>query len=75
MTEESRDRETETKAGRHGESTEQMSIRIVDDFESFTDGTTHDKVARKPIRLHAGRLLLERDDVPLSPTSQISVRQ
>lgn len=40
-----------------------VAQRLVDDFENFTDGTMHDEVDWKPIRLHAVKLLNERDDV------------
>jgi hypothetical protein len=43
--------------------TTEVAQRLVDDFENFTDGTTHDEVNWKPIRLHAVKLLNERDDV------------
>jgi len=43
--------------------TTDVAQRLVDDFENFTDGTTHDEVNWKPIRLHAVKLLNERDDV------------
>lgn len=44
------------------ESTE-VAQRLVDDFENFTRGTTHDEVNWKPIRLHAVKLLNAQDDV------------
>lgn len=43
--------------------TTEVAQRLVDDFENFTDGTTHDEVNWKPIRLHAVKLLNARDDV------------
>lgn len=43
--------------------TTDVAQRLVDDFENFTDGTTHDEVNWKPIRLHAVKLLNERDNV------------
>lgn len=43
--------------------TTDVAQRLVDDFENFTGGTTHDEVSWKPIRLHAVKLLNERDDV------------
>jgi hypothetical protein len=43
--------------------TTEVAQRLVDDFENFTNGTTHDEVNWKPIRLHAVKLLNERDDV------------
>jgi hypothetical protein len=43
--------------------TTEVAQRLVDDFENFTDGTTHDEVNWKPIRLHAVTLLNERDAV------------
>lgn len=43
--------------------TTNVAQRLVDDFENFTEGTTHDEVNWKPIRLHAVKLLNERDDV------------
>jgi hypothetical protein len=43
--------------------TTEVAQRLVDDFENFTDGTTHDEVDWKPIRLHAVTLLNERDAV------------
>lgn len=44
------------------ESTE-VANRLVDDFENFTQGTTHDEVNWKPIRLHAVKLLNAQGDV------------
>lgn len=43
--------------------TTEVAQRLVDDFENFTDGTTHDEVNWKSIRLHAVKLLNARDDV------------
>lgn len=43
--------------------TTEVAQRLVEDFENFTDGTTHDEVNWKPIRLHAVKLLNEQDDV------------
>jgi len=43
--------------------TTEVAQRLVDDFKSFTDGTTHDEVNWKPIRLHAVKLLNAREDV------------
>ncbi len=43
--------------------TTEVAQRLVDDFENFTDGTTHDEVNWKPIRLHVVKLLNERDNV------------
>jgi len=43
--------------------TTEVAQHLVDDFENFTNGTTHDEVNWKPIRLHAVKLLNERDDV------------
>ena len=43
--------------------TTEVAQRLVDDFESFTDGTTHDEVNWKTIRLHAVKLLNTREDV------------
>jgi len=43
--------------------TTEVAQRLVDDFENFTDGTTHDEVDWKPIRLHAAELLNMQDDV------------
>lgn len=43
--------------------TTEVAERLVNDFENFTTGTTHDEVNWKPIRLHAVKLLNERDDV------------
>ncbi len=43
--------------------TTDVAQRLVDDFEDFTDGTTHDEVNWKPIRLHAVKLLNAQDDV------------
>lgn len=43
--------------------TTEVAQRLVGDFENFTDGTTHDEVNWKPIRLHAVKLLNERDNV------------
>lgn len=43
--------------------TTEVAQRLVDDFETFADGTTHDEVNWKPIRLHAVKLLNERTDV------------
>jgi hypothetical protein len=40
-----------------------VAQRLVDDFENFTDGTTHDEVNWKPIRLHAVKLLNAQDNV------------
>lgn len=43
--------------------TTEVAQQLVDDFENFTDRTTHDEVNWKPIHLHAVKLLNERDDV------------
>ncbi|ELY80051.1 ATP-binding protein [Natrinema gari] len=43
--------------------TTDVAQRLVDDFENFTDGTTHDEVNWKPIRLHAVKLLNAQDNV------------
>lgn len=40
-----------------------VAQRLVNDFENFTDGTTHDEVGWKDIRLHAIKLLNAQDDV------------
>jgi hypothetical protein len=36
---------------------------LVDDFQSFASGTTHDEVGWKPIRLHAVKLLNQQENV------------
>ena len=41
----------------------EVAQRLIDDFENFTSGTTHDEVNWKSIRLHAVRLLHAQDDV------------
>ena len=43
--------------------TTEVAQHLVDDFENFTDGTTHDEVNWKPIRLHAVKLLNAQDYV------------
>ena len=43
--------------------TKDVAQRLVNDFENFTDGTIHDEVDWKPIRLHAIKLLNAQDDV------------
>lgn len=49
----------------------EVARRLVQDFENFTEGTTHDEVNWKPIRLHAIKLLNERDEVVFaSPREQ-----
>lgn len=40
-----------------------VAQRLVDDFENFAHGSTHDEVDWKPIRLHAIKLLHAREDV------------
>lgn len=44
------------------ESTE-VAQRLVDDFENFTQGTSHDEVGWKAVRLHAVKLLNAQDEV------------
>ncbi|ELZ08330.1 hypothetical protein C479_13363 [Halovivax asiaticus JCM 14624] len=51
--------------------TTEVAQRLVDDFENFTDGTTHDEVNWKPIRLHAVKLLNERDDVVFATVDEL----
>lgn len=41
----------------------EVAERLVNDFENYTDGTTHDEVNWKPIRIHAAKLLNQQDDV------------
>ena len=54
---------------RECEATE-VAQRLVDDFENFTDGTTHDEVSWKSIRLHAAELLNIQDDVVFATVTQ-----
>ena len=54
--------------------TTDVAQRLVDDFENFTDGTTHDEVNWKPIRLHAVKLLNERDDVVFATVDETHSR-
>ncbi len=54
--------------------TTEVAERLVDDFENFTTGTTHDEVNWKPIRLHAVKLLNERDDVVFATVDETHSR-
>lgn len=54
--------------------TTDVAQRLVDDFENFTDGTTHDEVGWKPIRLHAVKLLNERDEVVFATVDETHSR-
>lgn len=47
-----------------------VAQRLVDDFERFTRGSTHDEVTWKPIRLHAIRLLNAREDVVFATVAE-----
>lgn len=50
--------------------TTDVAQRLVDDFENFTDGTTHDEVSWKPIRLHAVKLLNQYDNVTFATVDE-----
>jgi hypothetical protein len=48
---------------------------LVDDFEDFATGDTHDEVGWKPIRLHAVKLLNTQEDVVFATVEEQTVKR